>query len=111
MREVAIVSPVRTAVGNFGGGMRDISAAELGSIVVKESLSRAGLDAEKVDDVILGHGYPSGENPAIGRLVSSRYPATSWTAAARRGFRPSSTRPCSSKRRTPTWSSPGAWRA
>jgi len=70
MREVAIVSPVRTAVGNFGGGMRDISAAELGSIVIKESLSRAGLDAEKVDDVILGHGYPSGENPAIGRLVS-----------------------------------------
>jgi len=61
---------IRTAVGNFGGGMRDISAAELGSIVIKESLSRAGLDAEKVDDVILGHGYPSGENPAIGRLVS-----------------------------------------
>ena len=70
MREVAIVSPVRTAVGNFGGGMRDVSAAELGSIVIKEALSRAGLDAEKVDDVILGHGYPSGENPAIGRLVS-----------------------------------------
>ena len=70
MREVAIVSPVRTAVGKFGGGMRDVSAAELGSIVIKESLSRAGLDAEKVDDVILGHGYPSGENPAIGRLVS-----------------------------------------
>ncbi len=70
MREVAIVAPVRTAVGNFGGGMRDISAAELGSIVIKESLSRASLDAEKVDDVILGHGYPSGENPAIGRLVS-----------------------------------------
>lgn len=70
MREVAIVAPVRTAVGNFGGGMRDISAAELGSIVIQEALSRAGLDAEKVDDVILGHGYPSGENPAIGRLVS-----------------------------------------
>jgi acetyl-CoA C-acetyltransferase len=50
--------------------MRDVSAAELGSIVIQEALSRAGLDAEKVDDVILGHGYPSGENPAIGRLVS-----------------------------------------
>ena len=44
MREVAIVSPVRTAVGNFGGGMRDISAAELGSIVIQEALSRAGLN-------------------------------------------------------------------
>ncbi|PKB79444.1 MAG: acetyl-CoA acetyltransferase [SAR202 cluster bacterium Io17-Chloro-G9] len=70
MREVAIVSPVRTAVGNFGGGMRDIPAAELGSIVIQEVLSRTGLDAAKVDDVILGHGYPSGENPAVGRLVA-----------------------------------------
>ena len=70
MREVAIVSPVRTAVGNFGGTLRDVSAAELGSLVIKETLDRSGLDPAKVDDVILGHGYPSGENPAIGRLSS-----------------------------------------
>jgi acetyl-CoA C-acetyltransferase len=70
MRDVAIVSPVRTAVGNFGGGLRGISAAELGSIVIKEALERSGLDPARVDDVILGHGYPSGENPAIGRLCS-----------------------------------------
>ena len=69
MREVAIVSPVRTPVGGFGGSMRGVSAAELASIVIQESLSRAGLEADKVDDVILGHGYPSGENPAIGRLA------------------------------------------
>ena len=68
MREVAIVSPVRTAVGGFGGGLRSVPAAELGSIVIKEALDRSGLDPAKVDDVILGHGYPSGENPAIGRL-------------------------------------------
>ena len=70
MREVAIVSPVRTAVGNFGGALRGFQAADLGSIVIKETLDRSGLDPAKVDDVILGHGYPSGENPAIGRLVS-----------------------------------------
>ena len=70
MREVAIVSPVRTAVGTFGGGLRGVSAAELGSIVIKETLDRSGLDPAKVDDVIMGHGYPSGENPAIGRLVA-----------------------------------------
>ena len=70
MRGVAIVSPVRTAVGNFGGTLRDVSAADLGSIVIQEILSRTGLDPEKVDDVILGHGYPSGENPAMGRLAS-----------------------------------------
>ena len=69
MRRVAIVSPVRTAVGNFGGSLRDISADELASTVIKEALDRSKLDPSKVDDVILGHGYPSGENPAIGRLA------------------------------------------
>ena len=70
MRRVAIVSPVRTAVGNFGGTLRDVSAAELASTVIKEALDRSQLDPAKVDDVILGHGYPSGENPAIGRLAA-----------------------------------------
>ena len=69
MRRVAIVSPVRTAVGTFGGGLKDVSAAELASTVIKEILNRTGLEAEKIDDVILGHGYPNGENPAIGRLA------------------------------------------
>ncbi|MCS5667164.1 MAG: acetyl-CoA C-acetyltransferase [Dehalococcoidia bacterium] len=69
MRRVAIVSPVRTAVGNFGGTLRDIPAEELACTVIKETLERSNLDPSKVDDVILGHGYPSGENPAIGRLA------------------------------------------
>ena len=69
MRRVAIVSPVRTAVGNFGGTLRDVTAADLASTVIKETLDRSGVDPAKVDDVILGHGYPSGENPAIGRLA------------------------------------------
>ena len=69
MRRVAIVSPVRTAVGNFGGTLRDIAADELASTVIKATLERSKLDPAKVDDVILGHGYPSGENPAIGRLA------------------------------------------
>ena len=58
MRGVAIVSPVRTAVGGFGGSLRSVSAADLASTVIKEVLSRTGLAAEHVDDVILGHGYP-----------------------------------------------------
>jgi len=70
MREVAIVSPVRTAVGSFGGSLRGVQASDLGSTVIKEALDRSGLDPAKVDDVILGHGYPNGENPAIGRLSS-----------------------------------------
>lgn len=70
MRGVAIVSPLRTAVGNFGGGLRTVSAATLGATVIQELLNRTALDPAKVDDVILGHGYPNGENPAIGRLCA-----------------------------------------
>ena len=69
MRRVGIVSPVRTAVGNFGGTLKDVPAEELACTVIKETLERSNLDPAKVDDVILGHGYPSGENPAIGRLA------------------------------------------
>jgi acetyl-CoA C-acetyltransferase len=70
VREVAIVSPVRTAVGNFGGALKDVTAADLGSIVMKAVLERTGLDPARIDEVILGHGYPSGEEPAIGRLCA-----------------------------------------
>ena len=69
MRGVAIVAPVRTAVATFGGGLRSVSAADLASLVIKESVERSGIDPAKLDDVILGCGYPSGENPAIGRLA------------------------------------------
>jgi acetyl-CoA C-acetyltransferase len=70
MRDVAIVSPVRTAVGSFGGSLKDVSAAELGATVIKAVLDKTGLDPSTIDDVILGHGYPSGEDPAIGRLCA-----------------------------------------
>ncbi|HDI79166.1 MAG TPA: acetyl-CoA C-acyltransferase, partial [Desulfobacteraceae bacterium] len=43
MREVVIVSGVRTAVGSFGGTLKDIPVVELGSIVIKEALKRAGI--------------------------------------------------------------------
>jgi acetyl-CoA C-acetyltransferase len=70
MRDVAIVNPVRTAVGRFGGALQDVSAAELGATVIKAVLEQTGLDPYKIDDVILGHGYASGEEPAIGRLCA-----------------------------------------
>ena len=53
MRGVAIVSPVRTAVGNFGGALRDVPAAELASTVIRAALERSGVDPAQVDDVIL----------------------------------------------------------
>ena len=70
MREVAIVSPVRTPVGNFGGALRDIPAEELGALVIRDVLERTQIDHEKVDDVILGQGYPNGEASNIGRYCA-----------------------------------------
>ncbi len=72
MREVAIVSPVRTPVGRFGGTLRDIPAEDLGALVIRETVSRSGIDPERIDEVVLGHGYSSGENPAIGRLCAMK---------------------------------------
>ena len=67
MREVAIVSPVRTAVGRFGGALRSVSAAELGAIVIKEVLSRTSLDGSLVDEVILGNVLSAGIGQAPAR--------------------------------------------
>lgn len=60
MREVVIVSAVRTAIGKFGGALKDISAAELGAIVIKEALNRANINSEIVDEVIMGNVIQAG---------------------------------------------------
>ncbi|MBD0379993.1 acetyl-CoA C-acetyltransferase [Paenibacillus sedimenti] len=66
-QEVVIVSAVRTAIGSFQGALSDISAPELGSIVIREALSRAGgLEDTQVDEVIMGNVLQAGlgQNPA-----------------------------------------------
>ena len=68
MREVVICSPVRTPVGRFGGVFKDVPAQRLAATVITELLKRTGAD--KIDDVILGQCYPSGEAPAIGRVAA-----------------------------------------
>ncbi|MCH5137564.1 acetyl-CoA C-acetyltransferase [Clostridiaceae bacterium UIB06] len=60
MKEVVIVSAVRTAVGKFGGTLKDVPAAELGAIVIKEVLNRANVKAELVDEVIMGNVIQAG---------------------------------------------------
>jgi len=54
-REVMVVSGVRTAIGDFGGSLKDIPPAELGSQVTREALSRAGVAGEEVGQVVFGH--------------------------------------------------------
>ncbi|MFQ5931690.1 MAG: thiolase family protein [Nitrospiraceae bacterium] len=60
MKDVMIVAGARTPIGNFGGALKDIPAQKLGELVVREVLSRAGLDPQLVDEVIFGCvGQPS----------------------------------------------------
>ena len=54
MREVVIASAARTPIGSFQGCFKDVSAAELGTIAIKEAINRAGIKPEMVDEVILG---------------------------------------------------------
>lgn len=54
MNDIVIVSGVRTAVGSFGGSLKDISAQDLGALVIKEAVTRAGISPEAVDEVIIG---------------------------------------------------------
>ncbi|HEY7008541.1 MAG TPA: acetyl-CoA C-acetyltransferase [Jatrophihabitantaceae bacterium] len=70
MRDVVICEPVRTAIGGYGGMFRSLTATQLGVAALTGLLARTGLDREAVDDVILGHCYPTGEAPAIGRVVA-----------------------------------------
>ncbi|WP_411682668.1 acetyl-CoA C-acetyltransferase [Clostridium thailandense] len=60
MREVVIASAVRTAVGSFGGSLKDISAVDLGALVIKEALNRSGIKPELVDEVIMGNVLQAG---------------------------------------------------
>jgi acetyl-CoA C-acetyltransferase len=70
MKEVVIVSAVRTAVGSFGGSLKDVEARTLGSIVIKEALNRAGIEGNEVDEVIFGSVLQAGLGQNISRQCS-----------------------------------------
>ena len=60
MRDVVIVSAVRTALGTFGGSLKDVPAVDLGALVIKEAVSRAGVKPELVEEVIMGNVIQAG---------------------------------------------------
>jgi len=64
--DVVIISGCRTAVGKFQGSLTDLSAPQLGAIVVREAVKRAGLNSDQVDECIMGNVLPAGlgQNPA-----------------------------------------------
>lgn len=73
LRRAAIVSPIRTAVGKFGGSLSSLTAGELGAVILKALVERTGIDPSRVDDVVFAQGYGNAEAPAIGHW--------SWLAA------------------------------
>jgi acetyl-CoA C-acetyltransferase len=70
MRRAAIVSPLRTPIGAFGGALRTVPVGELGAIVARAIVQRTGLDPALIEDVIFAHGYANGETPCTGRWVA-----------------------------------------
>ena len=68
-REAVICEPVRTPIGRYGGMFKSQTAVDLGVAALTGLLERTGIPPESVQDVILGHCYPSSEAPAIGRVV------------------------------------------
>ena len=69
MKEVYVVSCCRTAVGSFGGSLKDVPAAELGAVVVKEALNRACVKPEQVDELMFGCVLTSGLGQNVARQV------------------------------------------
>ena len=67
---VVVVGPVRTAIGDFGGALKDIEAAQLGGIVIREVLDRCGIEPAEVDEVLMGHVYTAGAGPNPARIAA-----------------------------------------
>ena len=69
MKDLYVVSCCRTAVGSFGGALKDISAADLGATVVKEALDRAGVKPEQIDELMFGCVLIAAQGQNVARQV------------------------------------------
>jgi acetyl-CoA C-acetyltransferase len=74
--EVVLLSGVRTAIGRFGGALKDVSACQLGAVVVREAIARAGISRDEVQEVIMGNVLSAGlgQNPARQAAVRGGVP-------------------------------------
>jgi len=70
MNNVVIVSATRTAIGKFGGSLKDISPVKLGSVVLKDALKRVSVEANDVDEVILGNVLSAGHGQNMARQAA-----------------------------------------
>lgn len=75
-KEIVLVGAVRTAIGKMGGSLADVPAEQLGAVVMKEAISRAGLKPENIDEVIFGNVLTAamGQNPARQAAIHAGIP-------------------------------------
>ncbi|ATW28405.1 acetyl-CoA C-acetyltransferase [Candidatus Formimonas warabiya] len=83
MANIVIAGAVRTAIGKFGGALKDIKATNLGAIAINGAISKAGLSPEQIDEVIMGNVLQAGlgQNPARQSAIKAGIPETAgaWT--------------------------------
>ena len=70
MRRAAVVSPIRTPIGAFGGALRPLTADQLAVHLIRSLLERTGVDGARIDEVIVSQSYASSEAPCLGRYAA-----------------------------------------
>ena len=70
--EVVIVGAARTPIGRYGGSLRSIHPAELGAVAARAAIERAGITADRIEEVLIGHGRQAGSGPNPARQVGRR---------------------------------------
>ena len=75
-KEVVLCEPVRTAIGTYGGSLKSLSAPQLGTIVIRETLRRSGLEPGEVQSVVMGQVIQAGArmNPARQAAIGAGIP-------------------------------------
>jgi acetyl-CoA C-acetyltransferase len=68
MRRAAIVTPLRTPVGTFGGSLRPVPVEELAATTIRAVVQKSGIDPARIDDVVFAQSYVSSEAPCVGRF-------------------------------------------
>ena len=70
MRKAAIVTPLRTPVGVYGGSLRPVSVEELAATTVRAVVQKSGIDPSRIDDVVFAQSYANSETPCVGRWAA-----------------------------------------
>ena len=78
-RSVIFATPVRTAIGTFGGSLKDVPAADLGAVAIKGAIQRAGIEPAEIGTVVMGNVVQAGAkmNPARRPPFMAEFPSPS----------------------------------